>query len=79
MLKPSKPNVDLKFSVIHVGALIIKAIKDKGLLTFDKLLPILIDKTGERVKEIYLPSLCFLFLVGKIRYHIEIDSLEFIN
>ncbi len=78
MIKPNK-HLNPRFSVIHVGGLIIKALKDSGMLTFGELLAVLTDKTGEKVKEVYLPSLSFLFLVGKIRYHKKIDSLELID
>jgi len=77
MLKPNK-HLDPRFSVIHVGGLILKALKDNGMLTFDELLSILMYKIDVKVKEVYLPSLSFLFLLGKIQYHQKIDSFELI-
>jgi len=67
------------FSVIHIGGIIIKALQDSGMLTYNELLSILMEKTGEKVKEVYLPSLSFLFLLGKIQYHQKLDSFEFIG
>jgi hypothetical protein len=67
---------DPRFSVIHVGGLILKTLKDNGILTFDELLSILMGKIDVKVKEIFLPSLSFLFLLGKIQYHQQIDSFE---
>jgi hypothetical protein len=78
MLKPNK-HLDPRFSVIHVGGLILKALKDTGMLTFAELLSILMDKIDVTVKEVYLPSLSFLFLLGKIQYHQKIDSVELIG
>ncbi|MCX6580022.1 MAG: hypothetical protein NT166_07540 [Candidatus Aminicenantes bacterium] len=78
MLKPNK-HLDPRFSVIHVGGLILKTLKDKGILTFDELLSILRGKIDVKVKEVYLPSLSFLFLLGKIQYHRKIDSFELIT
>jgi len=78
MLKPDK-HLDPSFSVINVGGLIIKTLKDTGILTFNELLSILMEKIGEKVKEVYLPSLSFLFLLGKIQYHQKIDSVELIG
>jgi hypothetical protein len=78
MLKPDK-HLDPRFSVIHVGGLILKALKDSGMLTFDELLSILMDKTDVKVKAVYLPSLSFLFLLGKIQYHRKIDSFDLIT
>jgi hypothetical protein len=78
MLRTDK-HLDPRFSVIHVGGLILKALKDTGMLTFDELLSILMDKIGVKTKEVYLPSLSFLFLLGKIQYHQKIDSFELIH
>lgn len=78
MLKPNK-HLDPRYSVVHVGGLIIKALQTGGMLTFDELLADLKNKIGEKVKEVYLSALSFLFLMGKIRYHQQIDSLELIN
>jgi hypothetical protein len=78
MLKPDK-HLDPSFSVINVGGLIIKTLMDTGILTFNELLSILMEKIGEKVKEVYLPSLSFLFLLGKIQYHQKIDSVELIG
>ncbi|HLP62466.1 MAG TPA: ABC-three component system middle component 8 [Candidatus Deferrimicrobium sp.] len=75
MLKPNK-HLDPRFSVIHVGGLILKTLKDNGILTFDELLSILMGKIDVKVKEVFLPSLSFLFLLGKIQYHQQIDSFE---
>jgi hypothetical protein len=75
MLKPNK-HLDPRFSVIHVGGLILKTLKDNGIMTFDELLSILMGKIDVKVKEVYLPSLSFLFLLGKIQYHQQIDSVE---
>ena len=78
MIKPNK-HINPRFSVIHVSALAIKALKENGMLTFGELLAILTDKVGEKVKDVYLPSLSFLFLTGKLKYHQKIDSFEFIH
>jgi hypothetical protein len=78
MLKPDK-HLDPSFSVINVGGLIIKSLKDTGMMTFNELLAVLMERTGEKVKEVYLPSLSFLFLLGKIQYHPKIDSFELVG
>jgi hypothetical protein len=78
MLKPDK-HLDPSFSVINAGGLILKALKDTGMMTFNELLAVLMERTGEKVKEVYLPSLSFLFLLGKIQYHPKIDSVELVG
>jgi hypothetical protein len=71
--------MDPRFSVVHVGSLIIRALREGGLLKFDELLGRLIHHTDDRVKEVFLPSLSFLFLLGKIQYHQSIDSFELVK
>jgi len=78
MLRPDK-HLDPRFSVIHIGGLVIKALRETGMLTFNELLAFLMESTGEKVKEVYLPSLSFLFLLGKIQYHPKIDSIELVG
>ena len=78
MLRPDK-HLDPRFSVIHIGGLVIKALRETGMMTFNELLAVLMENTGEKVKEVYLPSLSFLFLLGKIQYHPKIDSIELVG
>jgi hypothetical protein len=78
MLRPDK-HLDPRFSVIHIGGLVIKALRETGMMTFNELLAVLMERTGEKVKEVYLPSLSFLFLLGKIQYHPKIDSVELVG
>jgi len=75
VLRPDK-HLNPRLSVIHIGGLIIKALKDRGMLKFDELLSILIDQTDPRVKEVFLLAISFLFLLGKVQYHRKIDSFE---
>jgi hypothetical protein len=68
---------NLTVSVVNVGGLIIRILKDKQILPFDELLALLVEEVGDEVKEVYLAALSFLFLIGKVKYYQDIDSLEF--
>lgn len=78
MLSPDK-YLNPRLSVIYIGGLIIKTLKEKGMLKFDELLSLLTVQIDPRVKEVFLPAISFLFLVGKLQYHQEIDSFELIG
>lgn len=80
MLRPDK-HLNPQLSILNIGALIIKALKETetGMLNFDELLSILIKKTDKKVKEVYLQSLSFLFLMGKIKYHKNSDLFELVK
>ena len=78
MLNPGKHD-DLSISVINVAGLTIEILQQNEILTPDDLLAILIDKTSENVKEVYYYSLSFLYLVGKLKYIPEIDTLRILK
>lgn len=78
MIRPDK-HLDVSVSVIYVGGLIIEGFKEQDYIRFDELLNALIRKTDQRVKAVFIPALSFLYLLGKIRYHQEIDSFELVK
>jgi hypothetical protein len=78
MIRPNK-FTNPHFSVVHVSALIIKFLKENQILKFDELLILLIEETDKQVKDVFISALSFLFLLGKIKYHKNIDSFEFIR
>ncbi len=78
MLLPHK-YLNLELSVISITAIILSIFKTDNFIRYDDLLQKLIDIKGEEVKETFLPSLSFLYLIGKIKYHQGVDSIEFIK
>ena len=78
MIRPDK-HLDVSVSVIRVGGLIIEEFKEVKYIRFDELLNALIRKTDRRVKTVFIAALSFLFVLGKIRYHQEIDSFELVK
>lgn len=78
MLLPHK-YLNLDLSVINITAIILSIFKTDNFIRYDDLLQKLIDIRGEEVKEVFLPSLSFLYLIGKIRYHQSVDSIEYIK
>lgn len=77
MLKPEK-YTKLEVSVFAVVAEILR-IARSGIIRYDELLRRVVERRGQEAKENFLPSLNFLFLLGKIKYHKEGDILEFKN
>ncbi len=78
MLKPHK-HLNPELSVLRIGGLIIKALKANGVLKYDELLVHLAEMAGPKAKDVFLPSLSFLFLLGKLTYHQGIDSFELVQ
>ncbi|MCP4219207.1 MAG: hypothetical protein GY765_31520 [bacterium] len=78
MIRPHK-RMNPQFSVINIGGLIIRALKENRMLNFDQLLAHLAAQTSDEVKEVYLPSLSFLYIIGKLVYHQENDSFQLVE
>jgi hypothetical protein len=67
MIKPYK-HLNLDLSVINIGALILKNLKESSIMKYDELLNKIINLKGDDSKYIFLQSLMFLFILGKIEY-----------
>lgn len=73
MIKPDK-YLNINISVINISANILKILIKKEIITYDELLMNLINKISSKVRELYIPSLSFLFLLDLIEYHDKLDS-----
>ena len=78
MLKPTKyTNVDL--SLLAISCELLKLFKKNKTATSTELLNKIIQRKGIEAKNIFLPALSFLFLLGKIEYHKKTDIMEYRN
>lgn len=75
MLKPDK-HTNPVLSVINIAGLIIEQIRNDEIVSYDDLLSNLINQTSESVKDIFLYSLSFLYLLDKIEYISDLDALR---
>jgi hypothetical protein len=78
VIRPEK-HWNPRFSVVNIGGLVIQILKETAIMPFDELLAMLIRRTDRQVKEVFAPTLAFLFLLGKIQYHDKIDAIELIK
>ena len=78
MLKPDK-FTDLNKSIVHTVAIIINEFKkNRYKCSYNELYKIVEEHLGEDAFYFFLPSLDFLFLLGKLKYDIGSDMLEMI-
>lgn len=77
-LLPSKHS-NLKYSIINVAAYIISETKDIGMIRYDELLALLKKRVGPDVGEVFLPSLTFLYMLKRIEYVEQLDSVRLID
>ena len=78
MITPHK-YLNLDLSVLNTGGLILNIMKQLNMMKYDELLNKILLERGEAAKEVFIPALGFLFLFGKIEYHKDIDTIEFIT
>jgi hypothetical protein len=78
MIKPHK-YLDLNLSVINMGGVILSILQNEGVVKYDELLEKVTFAQGTSAKDVFLPTLSFLYLLGKIEYSKDIDSIEYIK
>ncbi len=65
-------------TAIYTSAIIIKFLKKNRICKFNEIKD-LVEKSINGGEFLLIPSLSLLFVLGKIRYHIKTDSIEFIK
>ena len=78
MIAPHK-YLDLNLSVLNLGGVILNVVKEEGAIKYDELLERVILARGANAKEVFIQTLSFLYLLGKIEYQKDIDTIEFIK
>jgi hypothetical protein len=78
MISPHK-YLDLNLSLLNLGGVILNIIKEDNAVKYDELLEKVILARGISAKEVFIPALSFLYLLGKIEYQKDIDTIEFIK
>ena len=76
MLKPDK-HTNPVLSTVNIAGLIIEQIRNDEIVSYDDLLSNLVNQTSESVKDVFLYSLSFLYLLDKIEYIPAVDVLRF--
>lgn len=77
MITPHK-YLNLNLSILNLGGLIIGLLKEDGATKYDELLNKVILARGENAKDVFIPTLSFLYLLGKIEYRKDIDTIEYL-
>jgi len=75
MLKPDK-HTNPVLSVVNIAGLIIEQIKNNEIISYDDLLNNLIIQTSDSVKNVFIYSLSFLYLLDKVEYIADLDALR---
>jgi hypothetical protein len=71
--------LDLNLSILNLGGLVLRILKEEGAIKYDELLNKVIAVRGNNAKEVFIQTLSFLFLLGKIEYKKDIDTIEYLK
>lgn len=77
MIAPHK-YLNLDISVISLGGLILNILKEEEVIKYEDLLEKIVLSRGLSAKDVFLQTLSFLYLMGKIEYKTDIDTIEYI-
>jgi len=78
MLKPTK-YTNLNVSVLAISCELLKILKKNKTATYSEMQNIIINRKGIEAKNIFLPALNFIFLLGKINYYEKTDIIKYTN
>lgn len=78
MITPSK-HMSLDASVIRIGAMLLKELSKFNIVSMDKALSLTEKHAGKDGIIMLEPTLSFLYLIGKIEYHQQTDSIELLH
>ena len=78
MIAPHK-YLDLNLSVLNLGGVILNIMQEDGAVKYDELLDKVVLARGIGAKDVFIPALSFLYILGKIEYQKDIDTIEFIK
>lgn len=78
MITPTK-HLDLDRSVLWVSAEALRKLRKRRIVPHDELVAFLKRKVGDDGDIVVVPALSFLYLVGRLEYHVKSDSFEYIE
>jgi hypothetical protein len=78
MIQPAK-YLDLNTCVLRVAAEILLELQDSKVIPLDELNAVICSQVGDAARFNFIPSLSFLFLLGKLDYDSEADVILFLD
>jgi hypothetical protein len=76
MLTPRK-HLNLDVSVLRIAALMLRELDKRGVVEFERMRGLIVRRAGADAEMAFLPALNFLFLLGRIDYHLKNDTIEY--
>jgi hypothetical protein len=76
MLTPKK-HLDLDVSAMRVASIMLRELNRRGVVEFEKLRGVVIRRVGGDGELSFMPALSFLYLLGRVEYHLKNDTIEY--
>ncbi|RFB82155.1 hypothetical protein B5K08_31085 [Rhizobium leguminosarum bv. trifolii] len=73
----AQKHLDLDNSVLRVAAVMLRELKKRRVLEFSALRKKVLKAVGSESEIAFHSALSFLFVVGKLEYHVKNDSFEY--
>jgi hypothetical protein len=77
MIRPAK-HLNLNTCVLRAASRLLMRLKEERLCQFEELRHSL-DDLGSDADILFLPTVHFLFLLGRVEYHSQTDSFEYLQ
>jgi hypothetical protein len=78
MIRPTK-HLDLDLSVLRAGAVMLTALRKSRVMPLFEFRSKLITTLGSDGELMFVPTVNFLYLIGRIEYHARTDSFEYVE
>jgi hypothetical protein len=76
MLAPRK-HLNLDASILRIAALMLRDLRRRGVMDFERVRKNVINRIGPDADVSFLSALSFLYLIGRVDYHLQNDTLEY--
>ena len=78
MLRPTK-HLNLPQCLLSVSAKMLRLLEKRRMMHHGELYDELNKRVGSSVQELFVPAVSFLFLLGRLEYHSQTDSFEYVE
>lgn len=78
MIRPTK-HLDLDLSVLRAGAVMLAALRKARVMPLFEFRAKLVSALGNDGESMFVPTVNFLYLIGRVEYHARTDSVEYVE
>ena len=73
----ARKHLNLDVSVLRISAIMLRELTKRGVIEVERMRSIIIKRTGTDGELSFFPALGLLYLLGKVEYHLQNDTIEY--